>query len=141
MKEAILLVRTFDPRQVIISLGSHIVTGYSDGTFISIEPGGDGIVKKVGCDGEVGRGMDPDRTATMTLTLLLVSPSVGFCHEQYIRDQNTHGEGTFPVLVKDLKGGLVFSADTAWVVTPPTREFDKEMPDREIQIDCGDSTW
>ena len=134
------MVRTYDCKKVLISLGTHIVSGYSDGTFISIEAGGEGITKKVGCDGEVARSIDPDRTAKVTLTLLLTSPTVAWCHQQYVKDRET-GDGTFPILVKDLKGGLVFAAENAWIVKPPTRDFDREMPDREIEIDCGDATW
>ncbi len=46
------MVKTYDPKKVLISFGSHSVSGYSDGTFVSIEASGDGISKKVGCDGE-----------------------------------------------------------------------------------------
>jgi len=140
MKEVLILVRTYDCRKVLITLGTHIVTGYSDGTFVSIEPNGDGFTKKVGCDGEVGRSRDPDETAKVTLTVMLTSPTVAWCQQQYVKDRDT-GEGTFSILIKDLKGGLVFSSATAWIVKPPVRDFDKEMPDREIEIDCGDATW
>ena len=51
------------------------------------------------------------------------------------------GDGTFPVLVKDMKGGLIYSAKDGWVVKPPDREFGKESTDREIEIDCGDAEW
>lgn len=127
---------TYNPKQVLISLGAHAVTGYSDGTFVSIEASGDGITKKTGCDGEVVRSIDPDDSAKMTLTVLQSSSSVAFAQAQYDKDRAT-GEGTFPVMVKDLKGGLLFSAADGWVVKPPTREFAKESTDREIEIDCG----
>ena len=134
------MVKTYDPKKVLISLGSHSVSGYSDGTFISIEPHGEGVTKKVGADGEVVRSIDPDETATVTITLLQSSPTVPFCQQQYNKDRAT-GEGLFPVLIKDLKGGLVFAAEEAWIVNTPSREFGKEDSDREIEIACGDSTW
>ena len=134
------MVRTYDCRKVFITLGTHMVTGYSDGTFVSIEPNGDGFTKKVGCDGEVARSRDPDETAKVTLTLMLTSPTIAWCQQRYEYDRAT-GDGAFPILIKDLKGGLVFTSSTAWVVSPPTRDFDKEMPDRQIEIDCGDATW
>ena len=130
------MLKTYDSRKVLISLGSHNVTGYSDDSFVSIEPNGDGVVKKVGCDSEVIRSIDPDDTANMTLTLLQQSPTISFCQKMYDRDR-ADGTGTFSVLVKDLKGGLIFSAQDAWVVTPMTRDFAKEAPDREISIQCG----
>jgi hypothetical protein len=134
------MLKTYDPKKVLISLGSHSVSGYSDGTFVSIEANGDGISKKVGCDGEVVRSIDPDSSAKITITVLQTSPTVAFCQSQYDKDKST-GEGTFPVLVKDMKGGLIFSAQDGWVVKPPTREYGKESADREIEIDCGEATW
>jgi hypothetical protein len=134
------MLKTYDPKKVLISLGPHSVSGCSDGTFVSIEANGDGISKKVGCDGEVVRSIDPDGSAKVTITVLQTSPTVAYCQKQYDKDKAT-GSGTFPVLVKDMKGGLIFSAQDGWVVKPPTREFGKESADREIEIDCGDATW
>jgi len=134
------MLKTYDPKKVLISLGSHGVSGYSDGTFVSIEASGDGISKKVGCDGEIVRSIDPNESAKITLTVLQTSPTVAFCQSAFDRDRAT-GEGTFPVLVKDLKGGLIFSAKDAWVVKPPNREFGKESTDRSIEIDCGEAKW
>ena len=133
-------LKTYDPKKIVIALGTHLVTGYSDGSFVSIEASGDGITKKVGCDGEVVRSIDPDATAKVTLTVLMQSPTIAWSQEQFDKDRET-GEGTFAVLIKDLKGGLIFSASDAWVVKPPNREFGKDMPDREIEIDCGEATW
>jgi hypothetical protein len=123
----------------LISLGSHSVTGYSDGTFINIAPHGDGVAKKVGADGEIVRSIDPDRSSTVTLTLLQTSPTVAFCQEMYDRDRDT-GEGLFAVMVKDLKGREIFHAREAWVVNSPEREFAKADTDREIEIATGEST-
>jgi len=134
------MLKTYDPKKVLISLGSHSVTGYSDGTFVTIEASGDGVSKKVGCDGEVIRSIDPDGTGKITVTVHQQSPTVAFCQQQWEKDRAT-GEGTFPVLVKDMKGGLIFAAKDGWVVKPPDREFGKEAADREIEIDCGDAEW
>jgi hypothetical protein len=58
----------------------------------------------------------------------------------YQRDQ-IDGSGVFPILIKDMKGGLVFSAQDAWVMSVPTREFAIESTNREVVIDCGDVEW
>ena len=134
------MVRTYDSKKVLISLGSHSVKGYSDGTFVSIEAGGDGFIKKVGADGEVIRSADPDKTATVTITVLVNSDTIEYCQQMYNRDREQL-DGMFPILVKDLKGGLIFAAEQAWVVNSPTRDFDREGPDREIQIDTGEASW
>ena len=134
------MLRTYDSRKVLVSLGSHSAREFADGSFITIEAHGDGVTKKVGADGEVIRSIDPDHTATITLNVLQQSPTVPFCQDMYQRDQ-IDGSGVFPVLIKDLKGGLIFSAKDAWVQTVPTREFAIESTNREITIDCGDVEW
>ena len=50
-------IKTYNPKEVIVTCGTHIVTGYADDSFISIEPNGDGITKKTGCDGEIARSI------------------------------------------------------------------------------------
>lgn len=54
------MTKTYDPRLVTMSFGSHIVTGFADDSHITIEANGDGITKKVGCDGEVARALPTD---------------------------------------------------------------------------------
>ena len=135
------MVKTYDPKKVLISLGSHVVSGYADGTFLNIEAHGDGVTKEVGADGEVVRSIDPDDTSTLTLSLQYGSPTIAFSQRQYDRDRRTSGGGTFPVLVKDLKGGLVFSSQIAWVENSIPREYGKTGPGREITIATGKSTW
>ena len=42
-------IKTYNAKEVTIACGSHIVTGVADDSFVSIEPNGEGITKKVGC--------------------------------------------------------------------------------------------
>ena len=130
----------YDPRQLMIALGSHIPTAFPDGTFVSIERHGDGVTKVVGADGSVARSVDPDNTATVTITVRWDSDTAAWAQNQYDMD-NLSGDGVFSVLIKDLRGGLVFSAEEAWVEIPPNSEFAVEMSDREIVIATGIATW
>lgn len=133
------MLKTYSAKEVLIALGSHAVTGYADDSFVTIEPNGDGIMKKVGCDGEVARAISPDGTYKVKVALLQTSLTNSFLQEKYELDRKT-GDGTFPVLIKDLKGGMIFSADCAWIVKPPSRTFGKDTNNREWEIDTGDAT-
>ena len=130
----------YDPRQLMIALGSHIPTAFPDGTFINIERHGEGVRKIVGADGTVARSVDPDRTATVTFTIRWDSDTATWAQNQYDLDNET-GNGVFPILIKDLRGGLVFSAEEAWVEQPPSDEFALEMSNREIVLATGYATW
>jgi hypothetical protein len=54
---------------------------------------------------------------------------------------NETGEGMFPLLIKDLKGGLIFSAKETWVDNMPTDEFGKTSSDMEITLETGEAEW
>lgn len=129
---------TYDAKKVIAVLGSHTVTGYADDSFLVIEPKGEGILAKSGCDGEVARAIDPDRRVSIKISLLQNSVTNAWLQAMHNKDVKT-GEGTFPVLIKDLRGGLILSADTAWVLKAPSRTFGKDTNNREWTIETGPS--
>lgn len=133
------MVKTYNPKEVVMALGNHIVTGFADDSFITIEANGDGIAKKVGCDGEVARAISPDGTYKVKVALLQTSGTNSYLQKRYAQDRDT-GQGLFPVLIKDLKGGLVFSSDAAWVIKPPSRVFGKDTNNREWEMDTGDAS-
>lgn len=132
-------VRTYMAKDVTVSLGSHLATGIGDDTFISIEPAGDGITYKYGCDGEIVRAVSPNNTFVVKLTTLQISDTNSFLQNQFNRDQ-ADGDGMFPVLIKDMKGGLVFQADDAWVTKPANRVRGKDSNNNEWEIQTGEAT-
>lgn len=130
------MISTYNPKEVIVTLGTHIVTGYADDGFVAIDPSGDGVAKKVGCDGEIVRSVSPDDTYVIKLSLLQTSPTNSFLQQKLALDRKT-GDGMFPVLIKDLKGGLVFSTDAAWPAKAASRGYGKEAGNREWEIHTG----
>jgi len=132
-------IKTYNPKEVTISCGSHIVEGFADDSFISIEPNGDGITKKVGCDGEIARAVSPDDTYKVKIVLLQTSDSSSFFSKMLDMDRDT-GEGMFPILIKDLKGGEVFSTEAAWVVKKSPLNRGKDTNNREWELDTGSAT-
>ena len=132
-------IKTYNPKEVIVSCGTHIIDGYADDSFISIEQNGDGITKKVGCDGEIARAISPDNTYKVKITLLQTSDSNSFFSDMVDLDRDT-GNGLFPILIKDLKGGLVFSTEAAWVTKKASATRGKDTNNREWEIDTGDAT-
>ena len=120
-------IKTYNPKEVTIALGNHIVVGYADDSFITIDPNGDGVTKKVGCDGD---------TYIVKLTVLQTSETNSFLQNRFKQDRQI-GDGMFPILIKDLKGGMVFSSDAAWPAKPASRGFGKESNNREWELHTG----
>lgn len=131
--------KTYNSRKVTCALGTHSVTGFADDSFITIEPLGDGVSSKSGCDGEVARAIDPNEQYSVKITLLQTSDSNSYLQEQYNNDI-ANGNGEFPILIKDLLGNFLFSADAAWVVKPPSRTYGKETNNREWELQTGPAT-
>lgn len=129
-------IKTYNPKEVVVACGTHIVSGYAGDSFISIEPNGDGITKKVGCDGEIARSISPDNTYKVKITLLQNSDSNSFFSNIADYDRAT-GNGLFPVLIKDLRGGLLFATEAAWVIKKSPATRGKETNNREWEIDTA----
>ena len=132
-------IKTYNPKEVIMTLGNHIVTGYAEDSFIGIDPNGDGVTKKVGCDGEIVRSISPDNTYIVKLSVNQYSATNAFLQKRLEQDKKT-GDGMFPILIKDLKGGMVFSAESAWPSKPASRGYGKEAGNREWEIHTGEAT-
>lgn len=129
-------VKTYNPKEVTVALGNHIVSGYAEDSFVTIDPNGDGVTKKVGCDGEIVRSISPDDTFIVKISLLQTSDTNSWLQKRVKKDRKD-GSGAFPILVKDLKGGLVFSCDQAWPKGPASRGYGKEAGNREWELHTG----
>ena len=132
-------VNTYNPRKVIVQLGTHVVSGFADDSFISIEPDGDGTTSSVGADGEIVRSIDPTNTFKIKLALQHTSETNKFLINKYYTDKN-EGTGTFPILIKDLLGGTVFSCSAAWVPKLPAHGYGKTASNREYELATGSGT-
>lgn len=129
-------IKTYNPKQVIMTAGVHAVSGYADDSFVTIEQNGDGITTKVGCDGEIARAVSPDDTAIVKISLLQTSSSNSYFQNMANLDRAT-GAGLFPLLIKDLKGGMLLATDAAWVTKSAGRTFGKDSNNREWEIHTG----
>ena len=117
-------VSTYNPRKVTCALGRHIVSGFADDSFISIESAGDGTSYVVGADGEVARSIDPSTVYTLKLSLL---------QKMYDRDKSDGG-GIFSVSINDIVGEERFVGASAWVTKPATWSRGKAQGNREWEI-------
>ena len=61
---------TYNHKKVTCALGNHIVSGYADDSFITVEADGDGTTYVTGADGEIVRSIDPSSVYKLKLTLL-----------------------------------------------------------------------
>ena len=75
------------------------------------------------------------------MDLLSYSKTNSWLQNMFNKDQKD-GSGSFPVVVKDLTGGMLFNSEAAWVTKPAERGYGKEANNRswEIQTASGNLT-
>lgn len=125
------VVKTYDPKKVIVTFGGVPISGFADGTFIAVKPASDTWVKKVGADGEVSRVKTNDDTSEVTLTLKATSPSNTYLTGVRTTDKLT-GAGVLALTISDLSGTLVLFWPQAWI---------KKMPEVNRAKELGDTVW
>ncbi len=135
------MLRTYDPKLVVITVGAAIITGLAEDTFVSVEEIGDGVQSVSGADGEVARSLSADRRARITLTLLQTSISNVALSELLQIDRASGGNGVFAVSVADLRGSTLLTSSEAWVVKAPTTEFGATVGSREWVIETASSIF
>jgi hypothetical protein len=133
------VVWTYDPEKVYFLVDGIPITGYADGTFLTIEEMTDGVTSQSGADGEVVRAMSTDRRVTITCTLQQTSLSNIVLSNFYIADKIS-GAGMVPFLVEDLTGGISFAAGQGWIDKMANRVYAKGIETREWKMTAVAST-
>ena len=130
-------VRTYDPASVAVLVGGVPITGYADGTFVTVARDSDTFQKVSGADGQVARSKTNDKTGTLTITLMQTSASNDVLEGIAALDELT-STGIVPTLVKDNSGRSIHFAGNSWIRKVPDAEFGKEISNREWVIDLAD---
>ena len=132
-------LKTYNPKECIVTYGGVQISGYADGTFVNIVPNSESWTKIVGADGFVSRARSNDDTYEVTITLQSTSDSNLYLSAQYKID-NTTGKGALPLTITDLSGSTIFVAPAAWIRQLPDQEFSKEITERAWVFDTDNAS-
>lgn len=130
-------VGTYDPKQVILTIGGVPISGYADETFISIKrSNGAAFTKKRGADGSVERVNRNSYDFTVEITLQQTSNS-NLVLDGFLGVDMASNSGVMPITVTDLSGASVFVAASAWVSEDPQLDFGTDTTSRKWVIETG----
>ena len=117
-------VKTYDPAQVQVTVGGAILTGFGDGTFITITRTQNSFTSQVSPDGkELIRTKINDRSALLTFTLQQVSVANLILSNLANRDE-VDSDGVVPVQIIDLTSeDTIFVSGKGWIEKPPDGIF------------------
>lgn len=129
-------VKTYDPKNIVVIVGTERIHGFSEDDIITVAPSGDGTAKYVGADGEVGRSIDPDETVEITITLAQTSASNDTFSAMHQLDRAT-GKGLVPFVLKDLTGSTLVAASQCWVANLPEAKKGRQIDTNEWTLYTG----
>lgn len=121
-------VKEYNPKEVTLTVAGNIITGFADGSFVSIERNEDSWTLQVGTDGEGTRSKSNNKSGRVTFQLMQSSASNDILSGLFVLDEATSG-GAVPVMVKYKNS--VFIAETAWITRPASVEYGREAGPRE----------
>lgn len=128
-------LKTYNPAEVTIVFAGIPISGYAEGTFVSIERNEDSFALQVGADSNATRAKSNNFSGRVTLTLIQSSASNDALSAQLSLDEQDDGAGIGSLLIKDLSGRTVVEAEQAWLTKPATTEFGREASEREWVIE------
>ena len=128
---------TYDPKEVVLQIGPTLISGYADGTFITIARDDNEIYKKhVGAGGEVARTRNNNISGAITFSIKSTSPS------RIALDILKQQPGQFPVtVINNSNRKFTAAAINAWMKVEPDVEFADEESMIEYVVDCADLTF
>lgn len=115
---------------------THIVEGFPDGEFLSIEPDGDGWNETVGSHKHVTRSRVDMPGALIKLKLHPQSKSNKVLNTLWQIDKGT-GSNKFKILITDARSsGNTLISDSAYVKNIPPLKFANDPQPKEWEIRC-----
>ncbi len=133
------LTGSYDPSQVIVTVGGVIVSGFSDGDHIIARRNEDAYSMRAGNDGSVGRARNANMSGEFEFKLLQTSGANAALSSLVATDDLTNqGLPTFPISIFDGSGASLATASQCWIKTVPEMTFGKEVGERVWVFSAAD---
>lgn len=107
------ILKTFDPKKVVVTWGGIVMTDYANGTFVEITQE-DNYEPVEGADGSENRVNKNRNGADCTITLMQQSATNDLLSTAFLIDKNTN-TGVKPFLIKDLHGTSLYFSQAAYI--------------------------
>lgn len=122
-------MKTYDPKGIICIVGGQQITGYADGTFLTVRRNADAWSLQMGADGEGARSKSNDKSGQYEFVLQQTSQSNAYLSSLAIADELNNG-GLVPCLVKDLNGNSLHGSEQVYIKKMPDAGYGKEADSR-----------
>jgi len=123
-------VRTYSPKEISITWGEIIFTGFADGDFLAIS-GEDGFESREGSDGSEDRVNKNKLGRNVDITIMKTSITNDALYAAFETDRLSNN-GKKPLFIKDLNGTMQLTSAQAYI---------KKIPDTTLGDSAGNITW
>lgn len=130
-------MQTYVPSDVTLNVLGLDVEGYTDGTFISIQPEKQTYSFRRTFDGSTMAIRDKWQTYKLTITLHQTSPSNNWLHLLYTLFKEYNIPFVIPILMRDKSGSTTFFASDCWFEKEPVANFGSQVGDTAWEIRCN----
>lgn len=124
----------YDLKRVAVTIDGILLTGASDGDFVTISPDGNVHEKTLGARGEVAVSATNNKMGTITLSIFQGARNPRATLDAIIARQEALGLSdatTVEIQVKDLQTGEHIVLPRCWIETEPTRAFGATQQSRD----------
>lgn len=121
---------TYDFSQVSVIVGGFAMTGFADGSSVTVERDEDAFTLSVGSDGEAARSKSNNFAGKITIKLMQTSPSNDVL-SAFAKADELSNSGVIPSMVKDNLGRSLHMAENSWVERMPSSDYARESGTRE----------
>lgn len=128
---------TYDPKDVILLVGGYQITGFTEGTGISVNREANLIEKKVGINGKFSLSKNRNDTGTMTVSLQATSEDNGVIETWVFAAKQQGAPVVLPILLTDPAGAIIAST-VGWIEVQADFSVEEGVSDREWTIGLGD---
>jgi hypothetical protein len=130
------MTKVYDPASITMSFAGINIQGLADGEFVSLEQNEDAFTVQIGSDGDGTRSKSNNRSGRVTFTLMMSSSTNDLLSALHTLDlESPSGAGIGPLMIKDLNGTTLITAERAWITRFPTAAYDREATSREWIIE------
>lgn len=125
------LTGSYDPSEVVVTVGGIILSGFSDGDHIIARPMEDVTSMRVGNDGGVARARNPNKAGEFEFRLLQTSAANDALSALVNADDLWNaGKAVYPIAVFDGSGRSLAAGTECWIKSLPEMTFSKEVSER-----------
>lgn len=130
------MLRPYAPKDVVVSWNGIPITGFAEGTFVTMKRSSESKKKSVGGQGDVCITMNADTSGEVELTLMQSSPANGLLAAALHAEELLKVPTVGVLLVSDPSGAVLGLSKNAFLMSFPSSDVGDEATDRTWMFGC-----